>query len=103
MYVDLGAERVLAAEKGTRKIAVEIKSFVGASEMHDLEVAVGQYVLYHDILAVVEPDRELFLAVAGEIFRELFEDPIGKVLIDNRRIRLLVFDPHVETIQQWTS
>jgi XisH protein len=28
MYVDLGAERLLAAEKGTRKIAVEVKSFI---------------------------------------------------------------------------
>jgi len=26
MYVDLGAEQLLAAEKGTRKIAVEVKN-----------------------------------------------------------------------------
>ena len=28
LFVDLGAQRILAAEKGTEKIAVEIKSFV---------------------------------------------------------------------------
>ena len=28
IYVDLGAEQLLTAEKGGRKIAVEIKSFV---------------------------------------------------------------------------
>jgi hypothetical protein len=28
MYVDLGAEQLLAAEKGMRKIAVEVKSFL---------------------------------------------------------------------------
>jgi hypothetical protein len=39
-YVDLGAERLLAAEKGTRKIAVEVKSFLGLSEMEDLERAI---------------------------------------------------------------
>ncbi len=32
MFVDLGAERLLAAEKAERKIAVEIKSFVGPSD-----------------------------------------------------------------------
>ncbi len=37
MYVDLGAEQLLAAEKGLRKIAVEIKSFIGPSEPDDLE------------------------------------------------------------------
>lgn len=29
LYVDLGAEKVLAAEKEGRKIVVEIKSFLG--------------------------------------------------------------------------
>jgi hypothetical protein len=29
MYVDLGAEKIIAAEKDGKKIAVEIKSFIG--------------------------------------------------------------------------
>jgi hypothetical protein len=59
MYVDLGAEQLLAAEKGGRQIAIEIKSFVGASDMDDLEKALGQYVLYHDVLAKLDPYRLL--------------------------------------------
>ena len=31
LYIDLGAEKVIAAEKDGRKIAVEIKSFLGTS------------------------------------------------------------------------
>ena len=30
MYIDLGAEKLIAAEKNSRKIAVEIKSFLGS-------------------------------------------------------------------------
>ena len=45
MYIDLGAERLIAAQKGTQKIAVEIKTFGSLSEMEDLEKAVGQYVV----------------------------------------------------------
>jgi len=33
LHVDLGAERVIGAEKGVRKIAVEIKTFAGASSI----------------------------------------------------------------------
>jgi hypothetical protein len=40
MYVDLGAERLIAAERGTERIAVEIKSFRSPSEIHDIEEAV---------------------------------------------------------------
>jgi hypothetical protein len=101
MFVDLGAERLLAAEKGQRKIAVEVKSFLGLSEMEDLEQAIGQYIVYYDVLSRVDPDRELFLAVTNTVFANLFEEPIGKLLLENHRVRLLVFDPRTEVIQQW--
>src|SRR5215210_4784263 len=49
MYIDLGAEQLVGAERAGRKIAVEIKSFLGPSQMDDLEKAVGQYLVYHDV------------------------------------------------------
>ena len=36
-YVDLGAERLISAEKGNVKIAVEVKIFSSRSEVEDLE------------------------------------------------------------------
>jgi hypothetical protein len=36
-FVDLGAEKLIAAEKANQKIAVEVKSFVGVSTLTDLE------------------------------------------------------------------
>ncbi|NEO03395.1 MAG: fatty-acid synthase [Moorea sp. SIO3I7] len=102
MYVDLGAEQLLAAQRAERKIAVEIKSFLGLSEMNDLEKAIGQYIVYHDVLAEVEPDRELYLAVSQEVASGLFEEPIGELLLKNNRVRLLVFDSEAEDIIKWT-
>jgi XisH protein len=49
----------------------------------------------------VEPDRALFVAVDEEVYANLFEEPIGKVLVESQRIRLIVFDLHSETIRQW--
>src|SRR5215217_39320 len=63
VYVDLSAEQPIAAEKAGRKIAIEIKGFLGLSELRDLEMAIGQYVLYKSLLARVESDRQLYLAV----------------------------------------
>lgn len=45
LSVDLGAERLISAENATRKIVVEVKSFVGQSDVKDLEQALGQYIL----------------------------------------------------------
>jgi hypothetical protein len=101
LYVDLGAERLVGAQKGTRQIAVEVKSFVGLSEMKDLEQAVGQYVVYHDVMAKLEPQRQLYLAVDQATFADLFTEPIGQLLLENSRVRLLVFDRLTEVICQW--
>jgi len=101
MYVDLGAEKILAAEKEGRKIAVEVKSFVGPSEIEDLKNALGQYVLYHDILKRTDPDRILYLAIRKAVFLDLFEEPVGKLLLENKRVRLIVFDHRTEEIVQW--
>lgn len=40
-YIDLGAKKLLAAEKQGRKIAVEIKSFLTSSPVSELEKALG--------------------------------------------------------------
>ncbi len=101
LFIDLGAKQLLAAEKGERKIAVEIKSFIGLSPVKDLENALGQYTLYSDILEESEPDRVLYLAIRQETYNDLFEEPIGKILLRKSRLRLLVFDSGREEILQW--
>ena len=44
-YIDLAAELPIGAEKGGERIAVEVKSFVGASNIRELELAIGQFAL----------------------------------------------------------
>ena len=92
-FVNLGAERLLAATKENRKIAVEVKSFPGASEVADLEMALGQYVLYRGVLEETEPERVVYLAVANTVYEDLFTEPIGQVLFRRINLHLIVFDP----------
>jgi hypothetical protein len=46
VYADLGAEKLVAAEKGQEKIVIEIKSFLGVSLITELERALGQFMMY---------------------------------------------------------
>ncbi len=103
LYVDLGAEQLLAAEQEGKKIAIEIKSFVGPSSVADLEQALGQYVLYYTLLHRIEPQRVLYVAIRESIFNSLFEEPIGEVLLEDKRVQLLVFDPKEEIIIKWVT
>ena len=101
LFVDLGAEQLLAADKEGRKIAVEVKSFPGASEVADLENALGQYILYQDILEETEPERLIYLAVSLKVYEDLFQEPIGQLLLRRQHLRLIVFEPRKGVIVQW--
>jgi hypothetical protein len=101
LFVDLGAEQLVAAERDHQKIAIEVKSFQSPSEVADLKNALGTHILYHDILEQLEPERILYLAIPDRVYSAIFEEPIGRILLDNQRVRLLVFDPHTEVIVSW--
>ena len=101
LFVDLGAEKLIAAEKSNQKIAVEIKSFIGASQVDDLEKALGQYILYGEILREKEEQRVLYLAIKQLAYEEIFEEPIGRLLLKRGLVNLLVFDEKEEAILQW--
>ena len=101
MYVDLGASLLLAAEKEEVKIAVELKSFTSPSPMNDLENAVGQYIVYHDVLKKIDPERILYLAVHKKPYDGIFCEPIGQLMLENKRLNLLIFNRHEEVIIEW--
>jgi hypothetical protein len=59
---------VAAAERGTEKIAVEVKSFISPSPISDLEKAWGQFFLYARALQKRDPERRLYLAIRQNIY-----------------------------------
>lgn len=101
LFVDLGAERLIAAQKAQQRIAVEVKSFLGDSDMQGLEQALGQFVLYRTILNQREPERLLYLAVPERILQTIFDEPVGQLLLQQQLVRLMGFDPTEEEIVRW--
>jgi ABC-type uncharacterized transport system ATPase subunit len=97
----LGAERLISAEKGIQKIVVEVKSFVGQSDVKDLQQALGQYVLYRQILDEMGIERDLYLAVSRLTYDNVFTIELGQVLLKNKIVKLIVFDEESEAIVQW--
>ncbi len=101
VYIDLGADKTIGAQKDNQKIAVEIKSFLSASVIYDLELSIGQYNLYRDILSEVEPERVLYLAISTTVYKGIFNDSLGRLVLERQRLKLIVFDEAQETIFKW--
>ncbi|MCB9298892.1 MAG: XisH family protein [Lewinellaceae bacterium] len=99
--IDLGAERLIAAEKGEEKIAVEIKSFVGVSQLQDFYMALGQFSYYQVALEKTEPSRELFLAVPDVAYSKFFKEPMTAEVARRHKVRLLVYEILGQKIILW--
>ncbi len=103
MAVDLGAERILAAEKDNQKIAIEIKSFISASEISEFHTALGQFINYKIALAEKEPARKLYLAVPEDVYDTFFQLPLVKKSGRFVKLKLIVYQPITEEIVKWEN
>lgn len=101
--IDLGAERLLAAERGGEKIAVEIKTFLGDSPITDYHAALGQFLNYRLALELKEPDRILYMAVPVAIHEAFFQREFLQISVERHQVNRIVYDPVNEVILQWIS
>jgi len=103
LEVDLGAERLIAAQRDSTQIAVEIKSFLAPSLTSEFHRALGQFLNYRVALKVKEAHRMLFLAIPAKIYRNFFTGELAQLSIAEYKVKLLVFDPDQEVIVAWKN
>ena len=103
MYVDLGAEKLIAADRYGEKIAVEVKSFIGTSTISEFHTAIGQFINYRYALEVQEPERVLYLAVPLNTYNIFFIKTFIASVIQRSQINLIVYDIEMEKIAKWQT
>jgi XisH protein len=101
--IDLGAERLIIAEREKEQIAVEVKSFLAPSALTEFHAAVGQFLNYRAVLQVQQPQRKLYLAVSVDIYRNVFRRDLPQLSVKIYQITIIVFDPVTEVIVQWIN
>jgi hypothetical protein len=103
LQIDLAAETTIAAERDSEKIAVEIKSFVGDSDISAFHTALGQYLNYCQALEEQEPDRLVYLAIPLETYQDFFQLSFIQRSLQRYQVKLIIYDPKLEEIKQWIS
>lgn len=92
LFIDLGAERLIAAQRGIEKIAVEIKTFLRDSLVTELHLTVGQLLNYRLALLESEPERILYLAVPKDPYFSFFISRYAQRIIQAHQIKLIIYD-----------
>jgi len=101
--IDLGAEKMIGAEKESHKIAVEIKSFLKASFANEFHTVLGQYLNYLSALRRTDEERTLFLAVPNHVWVSKFQIEGIKASIEDYQIKIVLYDVETKKIERWIT
>ena len=99
--IDLGAERIVAAERANEKIAVEIKSFIGTSTITEFYKATGQFQMYQRAMKRQYPDHILYLALPIATYEELSDDIFDFEDFEDLRHQIIIYDNDEKKPLKW--
>jgi hypothetical protein len=80
-------------------IIVEVKCFLD-DPIGELYTAIGQYMVYRNLLRQSPSKPPLYLAVPSYAYRGIFNE-IGMAVVNEAQIKLLVVEMDQEVIEQW--
>jgi hypothetical protein len=102
LEIDLAGDIMLGAERGTEKIAVEVKSFLRKSFMTNFHEAIGQYLDYQSALEDFDNQRVVFLAIPEYAYNHLvFQGRFIQKRLREEAVNLIIFDSNNNLILQW--
>jgi XisH protein len=101
--IDLGAQKLISAEKDELKIVVEVKSFIGVSAISEFHTAIGQFLNYRVALEQKDSERVLYLAISQDIYQEFFIDSFIQNVLERYEIKLFVFHVQKQEIVLWKN
>lgn len=101
LHIDLGAEKIIDAEKNGEKIAVEVKTFGIPSFITALYEAVGKYIIYRTALEQIHSDRVLYLAMPTKVYQKFGDEPLVKSVFSNYQIKIVLYKTDAKEKITW--
>ncbi|CCI14616.1 DNA element excision controlling factor XisI homolog [Microcystis aeruginosa PCC 9806] len=69
--------------------------------MRDFEIALGQYILYRNLISLTEPEYQIYLAIKDSIYENFFQRESIQDILKINQLLLLVVEMEKEKILQW--
>ena len=101
LQADLGAKKSFAAERNGTKIVVEVKSFTGKSLIHEIENAVGQYLMYVSYMRLSGDQHKIYLALSHEVYERFGAVDGLDTVLEQLSVSLLVVNVTKEEVVKW--
>ena len=71
--------------------------------MRDFETALGQYILYRNLINLTEPEYQVYLAIKDSVYENFFQRDSIQIVTKLNQVLLIVVDMEKEKITQWIN
>lgn len=99
--IDLAADRLNEVHQDIEKIAVIVKSFIGATSALKFPLALVEFLNARSLLQRYNRDRDLYLAVPIQNYTGFLQDSSLQKSLKDARVQTIVFDPSQKAIVEW--
>lgn len=102
LNLDIVADKLIGAEQGNLRIAVEVKSFSNPSVTYDFHQAVSQYLHYRMALNYLGIERIPYLAIPESIYTNYLTQPFFQDSLTLHQVNLVTIDPLRQETVRWS-
>lgn len=87
------------AAKEPQQVFIEVKCFPENNTSTEFYIAIGQYLVYRQILSTQKPHHLLYLAIPEDIYDSLTD--IHRDTLRDNHVKLMVVNMDMEIVAQW--
>jgi hypothetical protein len=69
--------------------------------MYDFHGALGQYMVYRNLIQLTDPEYKLYLAIDDLVYKNFFQRKSIQLITNENKLLLIVVEMEKEEILQW--
>lgn len=82
---------------------LKLRALLGDRALYDFHGALGQYMVYRNLIQLTEPEYKLYLAIDDFVYKNFFQRKSIQVITNENKLLLIVVEMKKEEILQWIN
>jgi hypothetical protein len=80
---------------------LKLRALLGDRALYDFHGALGQYMVYRNLIQLTDPEYKLYLAIDDLVYNNFFQRKSIQLITNENKLLLIVVEMEKEEILQW--
>ena len=82
---------------------LKLRALLGDRALYDFHGALGQYMVYRNLIQLTDPEYKLYLAIDDLVYKNFFQRKSIQLITNENKLLLMVVEMEKEEILQWIN